>query len=76
MPILRWLGLRLVTSLPAMEMRPELGVSKPAIMRRIVVLPQPDGPRNETNSPRSTTRSALRTTCTGPKDLLRDLISR
>ncbi len=24
---------------------------KPEIMRRIVVLPQPDGPRNEKNSP-------------------------
>ncbi len=58
MPILRWLGLRLVTSDPPIRIWPELGVSNPAIIRRIVVLPQPDGPRKETNSPESTARSA------------------
>ena len=35
---------------------PEEGSSKPAIMRRVVVLPQPEGPRNVTNSPRFTYR--------------------
>ena len=25
-------------------MRPEVGISSPAIMRKVVVLPQPDGP--------------------------------
>ena len=30
---------------------PVVGVSNPAIMRSVVVLPQPLGPRNDTNSP-------------------------
>ena len=34
---------------------------KPAIMLRIVVLPQPDGPTTETNSPCSTSSE---TSCT------------
>ncbi len=36
-----------------MRIAPAVGTSKPATMRSVVVLPQPDGPRNETNSPRS-----------------------
>ena len=32
-------------------MRPPVGSTRPATMRRIVVLPQPDGPSSETNSP-------------------------
>ena len=32
-------------------MRPASGASKPAIMRRVVVLPQPLGPSIEKNSP-------------------------
>ncbi len=31
-------------------------VSKPAIMRNVVVLPQPDGPRKAMNSPFATSR--------------------
>ncbi len=34
-----------MTSLPAMTIRPDVGDSSPAIMRRMVVLPQPEGPR-------------------------------
>ncbi len=51
MPILRWFDFRRDWSLPSMVMVPPVGTSKPATIRRIVVLPQPDGPRNETNSP-------------------------
>ena len=51
MPTLRLLGGRLVMSLPSTLMLPESGYSKPAIMRSVVVLPQPDGPRKDTNSP-------------------------
>ena len=51
MPILRWLGFSLVMSLPPTTMLPAVGSSKPATMRSTVVLPQPDGPRKETNSP-------------------------
>src|SRR6266481_1053947 len=42
-------------------MRPEVGCSKPAISRRVVVLPQPEGPRREKNSPLATVRSMLST---------------
>ena len=40
-----------VTSPPRSRMRPLVGSSKPAIMRSVVVLPQPDGPSIEKNSP-------------------------
>ena len=56
MPTLRWFGGRWVMSSPSIVIVPAVGCSKPAIMRSVVVLPQPDGPRNETNSPRSAAR--------------------
>jgi hypothetical protein len=37
--------------LSPMRTSPEVEVSRPAMMRRSVVLPQPDGPSSETNSP-------------------------
>jgi hypothetical protein len=66
MPTLRWSGRRFVRSLSAMRMAPEVGVSNPATMRNVVVLPQPLGPRNDTNSPRWITRSTFWTTCCAP----------
>ena len=36
---------------PSIEMVPLVGWSKPAIIRSSVVLPQPDGPSSEKNSP-------------------------
>src|SRR5262245_18470686 len=51
MPMLRWLGFRRVTSLLPMTIEPEVGSSKPATILSTVDLPQPEGPRNETNSP-------------------------
>src|SRR3954462_2507074 len=51
MPTLRRFGGRWVMSLPSTVIVPEVGCSKPAIIRSVVVLPQPDGPRNDTNSP-------------------------
>jgi hypothetical protein len=45
---------------------PVLGCSNPAIMRRVVVLPQPDGPSSEKNSPASMSRSIPRTAGTSP----------
>jgi len=36
---------------PSTAMEPLVGLSKPAIMRSSVVLPQPDGPSSEKNSP-------------------------
>ena len=44
-------GGSLVTSRPRSRIRPPLGSSKPPIIRSVVVLPQPDGPRSEKNSP-------------------------
>ena len=41
---LRLYGGSHVTSWPCSSMRPEVGASKPPIIRRVVVLPQPDGP--------------------------------
>ena len=66
-PTLRWLGARRVMSTPLTVIVPPVGISKPAIIRRVVVLPQPDGPRNDTNSPRSAARSKFSTTATSPK---------
>ena len=40
-----------VTSWPCSRIRPSSGTSKPAIIRRVVVLPQPLGPSSEKNSP-------------------------
>ncbi len=48
-----------VTSSPSSRMRPEVGSSSPAIMRSVVVLPQPEGPSRQKNSPSSTTKSEL-----------------
>src|SRR4051794_31411330 len=69
MPTLRWLGLRCVTSRPPTTIVPEVGSSKPATMRSTVVLPQPDGPRKEMNSPVATSRLKSCTTVVWPKDL-------
>ena len=43
-------------SSPSIVIVPAVGCSKPAIIRSVVVLPQPDGPRNDTNSPFSAAR--------------------
>ena len=42
-------------------MLPLLTPSKPAIMRRVVVLPQPEGPSNVTRVPASTVSEILST---------------
>ena len=38
-------------STPSSRIWPEVGSSNPAIIRSVVVLPQPDGPSSEKNSP-------------------------
>ena len=45
-----------VTSLPSISMRPEVGSISRLIMRRVVVLPQPDGPMRATIDPLATSR--------------------
>jgi hypothetical protein len=44
-------------SVPSSMILPAVGCSKPAISRSVVVLPQPEGPSREKNSPLSTVRS-------------------
>jgi hypothetical protein len=48
---------------------PASGLSKPAIIRRRVVFPHPDGPRREKNSPLCMVRSTQCNTRKSPKDL-------
>src|SRR4051812_22551415 len=45
--------------------------SRPAIMRSVVVLPHPEGPRNTTNSPSRMVRDTSLTASTGPNFRLR-----
>src|SRR4249919_501400 len=54
-------------------MLPDVGVSKPAIIRRTVVLPEPEGPNIEKNSPSRISRSMSSTATTGggPENSLR-----
>ena len=57
------------TSTPPSSTRPSVGRSNPAIMRRHVVLPDPDGPSIEKNSPSRTSRSTPSTATTSPNRL-------
>src|SRR5215468_3049409 len=67
MPSWRWSGgtnrplAASLTTRPAMAMVPVSLRSRPATMRKVVVLPQPDGPSSVTNSPCSTERSMAST---------------
>src|SRR6185295_100426 len=47
---------RMVTSSPPSLISPPVGSSRPAIIRRVVVLPQPEGPSMTKNSPSSTVK--------------------
>ncbi|MNT86578.1 hypothetical protein D3C72_2268810 [compost metagenome] len=51
MPVSRLCTGSRVTSVSPMRIRPAVGAMKPAIMRSVVVLPQPLGPRKVTSSP-------------------------
>src|SRR5579872_1671889 len=70
MAMSRSLGATLVTSRPPMLISPPLTRSSPAIMRRSVDFPHPDGPTKTTNSPSSISISTPWSTSTGPKDFL------
>src|SRR5690606_1112353 len=56
-------------------MVPAVTLSNPAIIRSVVVLPQPDGPSSEKNSPDSTSRSTEATAVTGPSTVSKTLVS-
>ena len=61
---------------PSIAMVPSLGARKPAIIRSVVVLPQPDGPRSETNSPGWSVRLKRSTAVTLPKRRLTSVRAR
>ncbi|MNT35914.1 hypothetical protein D3C72_1719640 [compost metagenome] len=63
-------------SRPPCQISPLPGRSSPAIARSRVVLPQPEGPRKQTNSPCSMAREISLRAWKAPKCLLRCLISR
>ena len=65
---LRLYGGTFDTSTPSSMTWPLVGCSKPAIIFSSVVLPQPDGPRSEKNSPRPIVKSA-RSTAKSPNSL-------
>src|ERR1700675_4120073 len=54
-------------SSPASTTSPRSGSSSPAIMRSTVLLPQPDGPRSERNSPGAASSETSSTATTRPK---------
>src|SRR5512144_54782 len=59
-------GDRSFTTLPPIITSPAVGVSRPAIMRRRVVFPEPDGPRKTRNSPSSVARLTSLTAPSSP----------
>src|SRR5882672_8992969 len=59
-----------VTSLPPMRICPLVAISRPAMSRRVVVFPQPDGPRRVTSVPAATVNETSRTATTGPYALV------
>src|SRR5690348_5816234 len=63
----------LESTAPSMAIDPSLGRMKPAIMRKVVVLPQPEGPSSEMNSPAASDRLTPDTAGTSPKRLPRPL---
>src|SRR5574342_400876 len=66
MEVRRLLGGRPVIRSSPMKTSPAVGVSNPAIIRRTVVFPHPDGPRRVTRLPSLTSRDTPSTATTGP----------
>src|SRR5712692_2485854 len=62
---------RIETSCPPSRMRPSVGSSRPAIIRRVVVLPQPDGPSITKKAPSSIAKLESLTATKSPKALRR-----
>src|SRR5690606_20787449 len=64
-------GGRCVTSRSPIRMRPDVGVSSPAIMRRVVDLPQPDGPSSTVKLPAGAVKLTPRMAAASPYCLVR-----
>ena len=60
---------RAVMSTPSLINRPEVGRSKPAMIMRNVVLPEPEGPSSVRNSPGATSSDTFRSASKLPKAL-------
>ena len=65
-PMFRSLGGSWLTRSPAINMSPEVGLSRPEMTRRIVDFPQPLGPTIVRNSSGRTSRSTLSTAVNHP----------
>ena len=52
------------------QISPDSGGRNPATSRKVVVLPQPEGPSSEKNSPRRISNETASTAVTGPKRLV------
>ena len=61
-PDVATVGRLLLDGAPLSKMLPSVGVSNPAMQRKVVVLPQPLGPSSETNSPAATLNESGPTT--------------
>ena len=55
-----------VTSAPPIRIAPDVGSSSPAIMRSVVVLPQPEGPSSVTSLPAAIVKEMSFTAATSP----------
>ena len=76
MPKSRSSGGSAETSRPACRITPSLWMSSPAMARSKVVLPQPEGPRKQTNSPSAMSSDTSRSAEKSPKRLVTLRISR
>src|SRR5215471_19735413 len=56
-------GVMSLTTRPPIKISPDVGSSRPAIIRKSVVLPDPDGPRRTRNSPSRLCRFTPTTAC-------------
>src|SRR5262245_27987041 len=66
MAMSRWGGSKSVTSTPPIETVPSVTSSSPAIIRKSVDFPQPDGPTSTMNSPSATVSVTSSTARTPP----------
>ena len=66
MAMSRSLGITSLTTRPPIEISPPEIISRPAIIRRSVDLPQPEGPTRTTNWPSSMSTLTPCMTCTEP----------
>src|SRR5690554_5509508 len=71
MAMSRSAGWRSLTCRPSMSMLPPSMPSRPAIMRKVVDLPQPEGPTRTMNSPSATSTDTSSTTRPSPKVFVR-----